>query len=232
MVQSYLILSAAMFAALAVMFVTDRPIAGTATRRSTALAALYGVGFMFFELGLLQKLTLAVGGPTYVLAVLPFALLLYCGAGSLLSSRYAAPFRARIGSFAIVVAVVGVLTAEVIERFYLLTGVTSSPLRILCVLAIVAPIGLSLGAPFPDLLRRYTASDDRRLAYLWAVNGVASVLGAGLTLMLSLVLGGHIVLLAGHQYCIWLNQTRLWWRLDRSTHAMHSRSSTLNFVSR
>ena len=82
-------------------------------------------------------------------------------------------------------------------------------LRVACVLALVAPIGLSLGAPFPDLLRRYARPDDRRVAYLWAVNGVGSVLGAGLTLMLSLVLGGHVVLLAGSALYL------LAWTIDR-----------------
>jgi len=47
------------------------------------------------------------------------------------------------------------------------------------------------------------------VAYLWAVNGVGSVLGAGLTLMLSLVLGGHVVLLVGSALYL------LAWTIDR-----------------
>ena len=164
---------------------------------------------MLMEMGLLHKLTLAVGGPVYVLCVLLFALLLYCGLGSLGSARLAPAFRPRLGSFAIVVALVGVVTAEVIERCYRLENVSSPVLRVACVLTIVAPIGLSLGAPFPDLLRRYGRSDDRRIAYLWAVNGVGSVLGGGLTLILSLVLGGHAVLLAGSALYL------LAWTIDR-----------------
>jgi hypothetical protein len=205
----YLVLSALTFAALAAMFVTDGTTNGPAGRRSTALAGIYGIGFMFMEMGLLYKLTLAVGGPTYVLCVLLFALLLYCGLGSLASARFAPGVRPRLGSFAIVVAVVGVVTAELIERCYRLDGVSSTVLRVACVLALVAPIGLSLGAPFPDLLRRYARSDDRRVAYLWAVNGVGSVLGGGLTLMLSLVLGGHVVLLAASALYL------LAWTIDR-----------------
>ena len=74
----------------------------------------------FMELGLLHKLTLAVGGPTSVLSVLLFALLLSCGLGSLVSGRFAPFLRPRLGSFAIVVGVVGVATAEVsIERCWI-----------------------------------------------------------------------------------------------------------------
>lgn len=121
---------------------------------------------MFMELGLLHKLTLAVGGPTSVLSVLLFALLLSCGLGSFVSGRFAPFLGPRLGFFAIVVAGGGVVTAQVIERCYRLEGVSSSFLRVACVLAVVAPIGFCLGGPFPDLLRRYSQSDERRLAYL------------------------------------------------------------------
>jgi hypothetical protein len=204
--RPYIVLSLLMAAVLVAMFVAENNGTG---RRSTALAGLYGVGFMFMELGLLHKLTLAVGGPTHVLSILLFALLLSCGLGSLVSGRLAPSFRARFGSFAIAVAGVGVVTAEVIERCYRLEGVSSALLRAACVIAIVAPIGLCLGAPFPDLLRWYSRSDERRLAHLWAVNGVGSVLGGGLTLILLPILGGHILLLAGSVLYL------LAWTIDR-----------------
>jgi hypothetical protein len=89
----YLALSVLMTAVLVAMFAADKRSRGSAAQRSTALAALFGVGFMFMGLGLLHKLTLAVGGPTYVLAVLLFALLLYCGLGSLAFGRFAASLR-------------------------------------------------------------------------------------------------------------------------------------------
>jgi hypothetical protein len=73
----------------------------------------------------------------------------------------------------------------------------------------VAPIGLCLGAPFPDLLQRYCRTDERRLAYLWAVNGVGSVLGGSLTLIFLPILGGHVVLLAGSMVYL------LAWTIDR-----------------
>jgi spermidine synthase len=206
----YLAVSALMVAALLAMFVTDLTARGAAGRRATALAALYGVGFMFMELALLHKLTLAIGGPTYVLCVLLFSLFLYCGLGSLVFARFAVVLRSWVGSFAIVVAVVGVITSEVIERCYRLEGVSSSVLRVACVLALVAPIGFSLGAPFSDLLRRRAGSDDRRVAYLWAVNGIGSVLGGSLTLILDLFFGAHIVLLAGSALYF------LAWTIDRS----------------
>lgn len=168
-----------------------------ASRSPTVLAGLYGAGFMFLELGLLHKLTLAAGGPTQVLSVLLFALLLSCGLGALVSGRVTARLRLRGGSWALLVAVVGVITAAAVERWYRLEGVASPAWRIVCVVALVTPVGLCLGAPFPDLLRRHGQSDERQVAYLWAVNGVGAVCGGALTLVLLPVIGGRALLFIG-----------------------------------
>ena len=57
-------------------------------------AAIYfaalGLGFMFFEVSLIQQLTLFLGYPTYSLTVTLFALLVSTGVGSLLSERWLA----------------------------------------------------------------------------------------------------------------------------------------------
>src|SRR4029079_11494361 len=78
-------------------------------------AALYfaalGVGFMFFEVPLIQMLTLFLGSPSYSLSVTLFALLLSTGAGSLASARY--PQRPRT----LVVLVALLAVAVVFYRF-------------------------------------------------------------------------------------------------------------------
>ena len=73
----------------------------------------------------------------------------------------------------------------------------------------VAPIGLCLGTPFPDLLRRYGQTNERRIGYLWAVNGIGAVLGGALSLILLPTLGGQVVLWVGSGLYF------LAWTLDR-----------------
>jgi hypothetical protein len=211
----YLGLSLLMAAVLVAMGAAraSRRVAGG--RRPLVLASLYGVGFMFIELGLLHKLTLAAGGPTHVLSILLFALLLYCGLGSLLFGRFAGALRRVLGAPAILVTIVGVATTEIVERVYRLEGISSPVLRAACVMALVAPIGLCLGAPFPDLLRRHGQADERRVAFLWAVNGIASVLGGSLSLVLLPTLGGHVLLLAG--CAVYLGA----WAVDRRGALVH-----------
>jgi hypothetical protein len=210
LLRPYIILSALMLVVLLAMVAAAGTGAGATGRAPTVLAALYGVGFMLMELGLLHKLALAVGGPTAVLSVLLFGLLLWCGLGALLLDRFAHALRARIGSPALAVAVAGIATGLMLERWYRLDGVVP-PLRLACVLAMVAPLGLCLGAPFPDLLRGSGRTDARRLASLWAVNGVGSVLGGALTLMLLPIAGGQSVFFAGSTLYV------VAWLIDRRT---------------
>ncbi len=59
-------------------------------RRSALYFTALGLGFMFFEITLIQRLVLFLGYPTYSLTVTLAAILLFTGIGALLSSRYEA----------------------------------------------------------------------------------------------------------------------------------------------
>ena len=90
------ILFAAVF--LLLPFVVD-PQDVDGSSRARASSALYfaalGLGFMFFEITLIQRLTLFLGYPTYSLTVTLASILIFTGVGALLSERLRAPARAR-----------------------------------------------------------------------------------------------------------------------------------------
>ena len=56
-------------------------------RISFVYFASLGLGFMFFEITLIQRLTLFLGYPTYSLTVTLMSLLVFVGIGALLSGR-------------------------------------------------------------------------------------------------------------------------------------------------
>ena len=56
--------------------------------RSALYFASLGFGFLFFEITLLQRLTLFLGYPTYSLTVTLASLLIFTGVGALLSERF------------------------------------------------------------------------------------------------------------------------------------------------
>ena len=55
--------------------------------RSALYFACLGLGFMFFEITLIQRLTLFLGYPTYSLTVVLFSFLFFAGLGSRWSGR-------------------------------------------------------------------------------------------------------------------------------------------------
>lgn len=160
--------------------------------------AALGLGFMFFEVCLIQQLTLFLGYPTYSLTVTIFSLLIFTGIGSLATERYANE-RNR--------ALYGLLGALVVLMLWLQFGLpamasafvsASFPARVALTVAFIAPLGLVLGAFMPiglTTLDTVTEHGKEFIAWGWAVNGFFSVMSSILATILSMTLGFKMVLL-------------------------------------
>ncbi|MFQ5416703.1 MAG: hypothetical protein ACE5FL_06605 [Myxococcota bacterium] len=156
-----------------------------------------GLGFMFFEVALIQKLTLFLGYPTYSLTVTLFSVLVFSGIGSLLSERYS---QRRNRALAILFSVLVALT--LLYQFALqplLSGfsVAGLPVRALVVVFLLAPLGLCLGAFMPiglGTLAKLTEHRREYIAWGWAVNGFFSVVSSVLATILAMAFGFHLVL--------------------------------------
>ncbi len=165
-------------------------------RSATYFAAL-GFGFIFFEITLIQKLTLFLGYPTYSLTITLASILLFTGVGALLSGRYKdRPHR-----------VIPVLLGAIISLtlFYafglpvLTDALLTAPLlvRMATAFVVLAPLGVCLGTFMPLGLGAVAAKTDHPSEYVawgWAVNGFASVVGSVLTTMLAMTFGFQTVL--------------------------------------
>ena len=154
-------------------------------RRTTVQALAVGFGFIAAEIVLLQRLTLYLGQPALALAVGLAALLIGAAGGS------AASGGGRIG-----VARAALASAIVVSVAFLafdrVAGATLSwPLiargAIGCGLSIA--IGLPLGSVFPSVIASAGAHDDGMVAWAWAVNGAASVIGSILAVVAALSIG-------------------------------------------
>jgi spermidine synthase len=160
--------------------------------------AALGLGFMFFEIPLIQKLTLFLGYPTYSLTVTIFALLVFSGFGSLLSTRFAA-WRDR----ALVLLLAALAGLTIFYQFGLAPlaeSMVSAPLgaRVVVAALILAPLGLCLGAFLPLGLATVASLTEHRepyIAWCWAVNGFFSVMSSVLATMVSMTFGFRVVLL-------------------------------------
>jgi hypothetical protein len=165
--------------------------------RAAVYFAALGLGFMFFEVSLIQRFTLFLGYPTYSLTVTLFALLASAGLGSLLSAGLT-----RRRNVALVLLAACLLVLVLVYQL----GVTPIirrgvgwPLAVRVALAVgfVAPLGLCLGAFMPIGLRTVAALGpygEEFVAWGWAVNGFFSVVASVLATMLSMTFGFSVVM--------------------------------------
>ncbi len=173
---------------------------------SAVYFAALGLGFMFYEITMIQKLTEYLGYPTYSLTVTLASILVFTGLGALWSGQLAGE-AARVVT--VLLAVLGGLTLAYRLLLPALTSATlEAPfaLRALVAFAVLAPLGLCLGMFMPfglSAVSRLGNHPDEYVAWSWAINGAFSVIGSVLTTILSMSWGFHTVqLLAFGAYLV------------------------------
>jgi hypothetical protein len=189
--------------------------------------AALGFGFIFFEITLMQELNLFLGYPTYAVTITLMALLVFTGLGALISQSMKHP--ATVPALLVVVALLTV--------FYLfgLTPLTNAllsaamTLRVLVTLLVLAPLGLCLGMFMPLGVNRVAELGTYPREYVawgWAVNGFASVVGSALATILAMAFGFDFVLCLG--LAAYLVATAAWLLLirPRGGSSVHSAAPT------
>ena len=172
-----------------VLPVTLLPYLRRSQARLGGFAYLYfftiGVAFMAVEIVLLQRYALFVGATVYGSTAILTALLAGAGLGSRLTPR----LDARI-AFA---GLAAWLVCEALLFPSLLELLVALPMaaRIAVAVVLVAPLGALMGMPFPRGARRVGELID----WGFAVNGVASVIGATGVLLLAMSQGFRVALL-------------------------------------
>lgn len=156
-----------------------------------------GVGYLFVEMPLMQRLILLLDQPTYSFAVVLFALLLFSGLGSFAAGQLHPPLRPVLA----ILVLLAILSAVLLP--YLLSPFLGQPLalRLLLVLLALAPLGFLMGMPFPMGIALLGEANPRLVPWAWGINGSASVVSSILASMIALSGGFTAVLaLAGVAY--------------------------------
>jgi len=183
------------------------PLLLTANRSSLRESAAFiwffgaiGLAFILIEISQLQRLTIFLGHPTYALSVVLFSLLLFSGLGSLATERLVSPNprlrAAHLWPLAALIAVLlafGLLTPAAIDRFESAT----TPVRILAAVGILAPMGLLMGMPFPLGMKLASLRPSAPTAFLWGINGAASVCASVLAVAIAVTWGISAAFWAG-----------------------------------
>jgi spermidine synthase len=161
--------------------------------RAIAYFLFLGLGFMLFEIALAQKLALFLGHPTWSLAIVIGGMLLASGLGALWSGRRdAARLTLRAPISVTIAAVALALLLPIATDAWL-----GFPHLARCALALVliGPAAFLMGMPMPSGLRLLAARNTELVPWAWGVNGVASVAGSILAIVLAMEFGFTAVLL-------------------------------------
>ena len=168
--------------------------------RPAAVATGLGAAFLCVELALIQRFTLAAGGALYAVSFVLFGLLAWSAAGALILGGWWRRLDRGVSWACLAAGLAVAATALLARDLAWLDSVSSDAGRLLLITAILAPVGLAIGGPFPVLLVHH-GEPARRIASLWAINGAASVAG-GVVAVLALRVAGstHALFLAAGLY--------------------------------
>jgi SAM-dependent methyltransferase len=197
------LLAAAVLVALTILWPLHRLVQASDQApvvRAVAYFTSLGLGFMLAEIGMMQQLGVLLGHPIYAFVVVLAGLILFTGAGSLLSER--ASFRggrARRAPALLAALALGGYLAVLPQATRAFTA-GSLGVRALACLALLSVPGLLMGLCFPAGVRAMQAAGQTEsLPWMWALNGAASVLAtfAGMVLALEYGLTACVAAAAG-----------------------------------
>jgi len=157
--------------------------------------ACLGAGFIIIELVFIQMFMKLIGYPLYTYSTVVFSLLLSAGIGSLgseklgvsLYHRWFWPFIGVIGSVLLLLLIYVPLTSA------LLTAPIA--IRIAVAMLMIFPVGFFLGMPFPLGILLIRKRENGAIGWVWGINGLFTVIGGLLSVVLSFALGFQTTLL-------------------------------------
>jgi spermidine synthase len=149
-----------------------------------------GLGFLLIEISQLQRLSIFLGNPTYSLAVVLFSVLLFSGIGSMATERFVKPARPSswLAPLLVLLGLVilfGFFTPEIFKA----NDDQTTPVRVAIAVGLLAPLSFGLGMPFVIGMRAAASRGNTPTAFLWGMNGAASVCASVFGVVISVFFG-------------------------------------------
>ncbi len=164
----------------------------SAVRAAVYFAAL-GLGFLFIEIFFIERASFYLNDRTAAFALVLTAMLIFSGLGATVSDRFAANPRRGVALAGGAVIAWGVAMFFLLQPLLLASLGAPWWLRACVVLALLAPVSVALGLPFPLGLARTGAGPF--LPWAWALNGAFSVVSTPLANLIAVRQGYDRVLL-------------------------------------
>ena len=161
-----------------------------------------GLGYMFVEMILIQRLVLYFGNPVYAAAAAITVLLVCSGVGSYTSSYFGQKPRRVLWVF-------GGIVVLLLAYAWLLTPVLRQTVHLpmavkaVIVLLLLAPLAFLMGIPFPAGVAQLSQSRPHIIPWAWGINGCLSVISTALAIIVAVEAGfTGVMLVAALAYTV------------------------------
>jgi hypothetical protein len=153
-----------------------------------------GLGFILIEISLIQKHILFLGQPVYSISSVLFSLLLTAGFGSYIFQELFRPGSERRWLLLLSLCLSVLIIFEIVVAPKIFQQFLGSPKPVRFALSglIIAPLGIVLGIPFPFGIRILGSKSPGSVAWAWALNAYATVIGSILCVILAITWGFNL----------------------------------------
>ena len=156
-----------------------------------------GVGFMLIEMSFIQKFILLLSYPTYAVAVVLCAFLIFAGLGSLCCHTIKNVFPQRnpiplaVGALSLIALLYVWMLPHVFDHFL----ASRDAVKVIVSIGLIGPLAFFMGMPFPLGITLLKPHSPNLTAWAWGINGCASVVSAILAPCLAISYGFNAVIL-------------------------------------
>lgn len=160
--------------------------------------AIIGNAYMIIEVALIQKFILFIGHPTFAVSVVLFSLLAASSTGSFVSQTWQQKVLLQKTVLAsLLIAIVIIFYTFSLQRILELFLYHNRIIRALLSILLIMPAGFLMGIPFPSGIRIMKQYRQELIPWLWTINGLMSVCGSIIAVMIAKTQGFTSTLLKG-----------------------------------
>lgn len=159
-----------------------------------------GIAYMFVEIPLIQKMVLFIGNPSLTFSIVLSTLLISSGIGSRLSEvSFIKKLISKSSSYLIITGILILALQLNMKTIFRLASDLPMNYKIIITILTILPVGLFMGIPFPTGIRKLSEGkkNGKLIPLMWGVNGLFSVIGSVLAVIIAMMFGFNITLFLG-----------------------------------
>ncbi|MCX5842290.1 MAG: SAM-dependent methyltransferase, partial [Deltaproteobacteria bacterium] len=148
-----------------------------------------GIAYMFLEISILQQFIRYLYDPVFSASIVIGSFLVYSGIGSVIAGKVSPLKSKHIFWTVLLIGVAGLMFLSIDQ--WLQQAISGFPmwLRMLSCSALIAPLAIPMGIPFPSGLSTLAAEREALIPWAWSINGFFSVTGSSAAVLIAMGYG-------------------------------------------